>query len=100
MPEKGEATLNALVVTFNGESLTDADISWGDKKHKTTDGVITSQGNGVFSITGAHVYKKEGSFTVTLTVTFEDASTASATGTVTVTERHDGEKPDRDSDRG
>jgi hypothetical protein len=104
--EQADATFNAIVVTFNNESISGGTISWGDHhKTKITDDMVTDVGNGVFSISADHDYRKEGTDTITINVAFSNYSTASDSTTVTVVEeqnehqRTDGEQEQNEHQR-
>jgi hypothetical protein len=82
---------NGVVANFTdsraGASVGDftATIDWGDAT--TTAGTVASTNAGVFSVSGAHTYSDEGSFSVTVHVTDTvSTTTAAATGTATVAE--------------
>jgi hypothetical protein len=70
----------------NSPSDFTATIDWGDAT--TTAGVVSSAGDGNFTVNGTHAYADEGAFTAAVTLTEDAPGTASATAnnTVTVTE--------------
>ena len=81
---------NGTVATFSdsgypNHSLTDftATIDWGDGA--TTTGSMTRVGSGPFTVSGAHVYAKEGSYPVKITLVEDASGTASATVTALAT---------------
>ncbi len=85
----GISTGSVLVATFidPGGARPTADytaaISWGDGQSST--GTITYNGaSGVFSVYGTHTYAAAGSDPIAVTVSPEDAPTATATSTATV----------------
>ncbi len=82
---------NGVVATFTdsraGAVVSDftATINWGDTT--TTAGAITSNGGGVFSVSGTHTYADEGTFSVPVQVTDNVSTlTANTTSTANVAE--------------
>ena len=65
----------------NSPSDFTSSIDWGDG---TTTAGIVSGGNGTFTVSGAHTYAEEGSFTLSATLTDDAPGTAQATLTSTV----------------
>src|SRR5260370_546191 len=55
-------------------------INWGDGG--TSSGILTSTGSGNFSLSGAHLYSQNGTYTVTTYVADTDGSSAKVTGTL------------------
>jgi hypothetical protein len=84
-------SFNGVVANFTdsraGASVSDftATISWGDAT--ATAGTVASTNPGVFSVSGAHTYADEGSFSVTVQITDTvSTTTAMAISTATVAE--------------
>ncbi|HEY1683259.1 MAG TPA: Ig-like domain-containing protein [Tepidisphaeraceae bacterium] len=75
------ATIDDAAAYGNGNFT--ASINWGDGT--TTTGSIVSDGNGTFSINGAHAFGDgPATFTITVTVTANGSQTTSAAGNITV----------------
>jgi hypothetical protein len=82
---------SGTVATFTDSDTTttavdfSAVIDWGDGN--TTAASTVSGGSGAFTVTGAHTYAHEGSYTFTVTITESgNLATAAAMGTATVTD--------------
>jgi hypothetical protein len=78
-----ETTVATFTDADLGRQATDytATISWGDGSSSTGD---VSGAEGVFAVTGGHVYAHPGAFTVGVTVADPAGFTATASGTATV----------------
>jgi len=87
-----QATFNGAVATFTDDNPSAAPgdfvavIDWGDGS-ATSIGTITESA-GTFTVSGAHVYADEGTFSATVTITEQEPGTgfASVTDTATVAE--------------
>jgi uncharacterized repeat protein (TIGR01451 family) len=80
------AQVSGAVATFNDTLNTPASdftatINWGDASPPTTGTV--SGGGGTLTVSGAHTYAEEGTFTTTVTLTDDAPGTATATATST-----------------
>jgi hypothetical protein len=81
------STISGTVATFKDSNSTapasdfTAVIDWGDGSTATG----TLSGTGTFSVTGAHTYTDDGSFTITVTLTEDAPGSASAASTATAT---------------
>jgi PhoPQ-activated pathogenicity-related protein len=79
--------INVLVATFRDQGGVDpatvytAQISWGDASLNTP-GIVTVA-NGIYRVTGSHIYTVLGNFPVTVTVS-EDGGSSAQIGTTTV----------------
>jgi PKD repeat protein len=61
-----------------------ATIAWGDSS--TSPGAISFDGSTTFTVSGAHLYGEEGTFTITTTIHHDAAPDASTTSTATVSD--------------
>ena len=77
-------SFSGTVATFTGAAsqASGATIDWGDGQ--TTSGNITDNGDGTFSISGAHTFADEGDYDLNVSVTVSGSGTLSAAGPVTV----------------
>ena len=70
-------------ITGTTASAYSASIDWGDGTSATS-GVVTSNGNGGFIVTGGHAYNIGGTFTPMITITQAGGATADASGQANV----------------
>src|SRR5207237_564073 len=89
---EGAAAAAQTVATFTDpggpETLADysASISWGDGTPATA-GTITVNG-GTFTVSGAHTYAEEGSYTITVSIVHEGLPAVTATSTAAVADQN------------
>jgi len=82
------ATYSGVVATFTDANLNapasdfSAVITWGDGQSST--GLVTANGGGQFTVTGANTYAEEGNFAIGVTITDQGGSSAPATGAASV----------------
>ncbi len=82
-------TFSALVATFTNNDpaalTTDfsASVAWGDGSSSSTGVTIVANGPNGFGVQASHAYAAAGNFTVTVTITGPDGTSATAHGVVT-----------------
>ena len=77
-------SFSGTVATLTGSAsqVMGATIDWGDGT--SGPGTITDNGNGTFSVGGAHVYNEEGTYPLSVTVTLSGGGSLRAAGPATV----------------
>ena len=76
------ATFNDTYLPAQAGDFT-ASIDWGDGK--TDSGLAVSGGEGLFTVSGQHVYANEGTYTALVTISDDAPGTATATATASAT---------------
>ncbi|HEV2225417.1 MAG TPA: hypothetical protein VGR56_01280 [Nitrososphaerales archaeon] len=89
-PTEGITQSGLTVAAFRDTDASDtgsgftATIDWGD--HSTTSGgsIVSTSNHGIFNVTGIHLYKEAGKFSISVTVDDPDGSGITLTNQVTV----------------